>query len=227
MLAPAPVQAEALSPLRRLVFDLSPVLAGGLPILLEGGIPFELLREEVEVLAPREVRVVQEGVFPGDQIELVIRQRQIEVGIVQRLVVVRRREEAGVLLRDLKILYRSGEGLRGGLPVFFYEAVPSLVIRVPEIGEGHGELFVDELLVLGQGKDALELADRSLVIVLLVQIDAREPVVRLGVIRMLLVGAGVGLDRSEEHTSELQSLAYLVCRLLLEKKKKSKYTDLS
>src|SRR2546425_4072082 len=33
-----------------------------------------------------------------------------------------------------------------------------------------------------------------------------------------------GLDshiRSEEHTSELQSLAYLVCRLLLEKKKKT------
>src|SRR2546425_6921368 len=30
------------------------------------------------------------------------------------------------------------------------------------------------------------------------------------------------LERSEEHTSELQSLAYLVCRLLLEKKKKKK-----
>src|SRR2546425_8342733 len=29
----------------------------------------------------------------------------------------------------------------------------------------------------------------------------------------------VGWERSEEHTSELQSLAYLVCRLLLEKKK--------
>src|SRR2546425_2298781 len=29
-------------------------------------------------------------------------------------------------------------------------------------------------------------------------------------------------DRSEEHTSELQSLAYLVCRLLLEKKKNRK-----
>src|SRR2546425_4063949 len=28
-------------------------------------------------------------------------------------------------------------------------------------------------------------------------------------------------ERSEEHTSELQSLAYLVCRLLLEKKKRS------
>src|SRR2546425_7163704 len=33
--------------------------------------------------------------------------------------------------------------------------------------------------------------------------------------------------RSEEHTSELQSLAYLVCRLLLEKKKKRKTTTKS
>src|SRR2546425_4070707 len=31
-----------------------------------------------------------------------------------------------------------------------------------------------------------------------------------------------GARRSEEHTSELQSLAYLVCRLLLEKKKKNR-----
>src|SRR2546425_11930411 len=30
--------------------------------------------------------------------------------------------------------------------------------------------------------------------------------------------------RSEEHTSELQSLAYLVCRLLLEKKKNKRST---
>src|SRR2546425_6168746 len=30
----------------------------------------------------------------------------------------------------------------------------------------------------------------------------------------------IQVERSEEHTSELQSLAYLVCRLLLEKKKK-------
>src|SRR2546425_12854484 len=41
------------------------------------------------------------------------------------------------------------------------------------------------------------------------------------------LGALIGGDlerttRSEEHTSELQSLAYLVCRLLLEKKKKLK-----
>src|SRR5438034_5574733 len=33
---------------------------------------------------------------------------------------------------------------------------------------------------------------------------------------------GAGLQRSEEHTSELQSHSDLVCRLLLEKKKKRK-----
>src|SRR5947199_5843580 len=32
----------------------------------------------------------------------------------------------------------------------------------------------------------------------------------------------LGAPRSEEHTSELQSLRHLVCRLLLEKKKKKK-----
>src|SRR5437016_7015901 len=41
-----------------------------------------------------------------------------------------------------------------------------------------------------------------------------------------LDGAGAvlrrGTSRSEEHTSELQSLTNLVCRLLLEKKKKKK-----
>src|SRR5437763_14731619 len=34
-------------------------------------------------------------------------------------------------------------------------------------------------------------------------------------------------SRSEEHTSELQSPMYLVCRLLLEKKKKNQFRSLS
>src|SRR2546430_9927261 len=40
-------------------------------------------------------------------------------------------------------------------------------------------------------------------------------------------GLAVNLPRSEEHTSELQSQSNLVCRLLLEKKKKNKegYND--
>src|SRR3989441_3644662 len=43
-----------------------------------------------------------------------------------------------------------------------------------------------------------------------------------GVARFLGEAGAYARERSEEHTSELQSLAYLVCRLLLEKKKKKK-----
>src|SRR5262245_63883738 len=58
--------------------------------------------------------------------------------------------------------------------------------------------------------------------------EAEREVVRVGdVLERLLVGHQALLDqihqrlvRSEEHTSELQSLRHLVCRLLLEKKKK-------
>src|SRR5690625_5318978 len=37
----------------------------------------------------------------------------------------------------------------------------------------------------------------------------------------IVASVGAGTDRSEEHTSELQSRGHLVCRLLLEKKKQS------
>src|SRR2546422_4000141 len=47
----------------------------------------------------------------------------------------------------------------------------------------------------------------------------RQPVAPLGQRRGARL-AGRHLPRSEEHTSELQSRLHLVCRLLLEKKKK-------
>src|SRR2546423_6977154 len=46
-----------------------------------------------------------------------------------------------------------------------------------------------------------------------------QPAFGAGAVRHRLAGVPYGEGRSEEHTSELQSLAYLVCRLLLEKKK--------
>src|SRR2546425_9617295 len=49
---------------------------------------------------------------------------------------------------------------------------------------------------------------------------------RRGEAAVVLRGAAEG-QRSEEHTSELQSLAYLVCRLLLEKKKKKQTAELN
>src|SRR5687767_15436359 len=50
--------------------------------------------------------------------------------------------------------------------------------------------------------------DAALVLLYLDELSYREMADVLGI-----------SERSEEHTSELQSLAYLVCRLLLEKKK--------
>src|SRR3712207_8327840 len=54
---------------------------------------------------------------------------------------------------------------------------------------------------------------------------------RVGVVHSYVYARAAGGDlleahRSEEHTSELQSRQYLVCRLLLEKKKKNAYTSL-
>src|SRR3712207_8851007 len=58
--------------------------------------------------------------------------------------------------------------------------------------------------------------------VAVVVLESDLPVERLGDgIRMLdLEVQGANVERSEEHTSELQSRQYLVCRLLLEKKKR-------
>src|SRR5256714_7909834 len=49
-------------------------------------------------------------------------------------------------------------------------------------------------------------------------IDAVREIVKQDPDAKILMCSAMG-QRSEEHTSELQSLAYLVCRLLLEKKK--------
>src|SRR2546429_9820915 len=51
----------------------------------------------------------------------------------------------------------------------------------------------------------------------------RSPMKRAGftLIELLTVVVIIALVRSEEHTSELQSRLHLVCRLLLEKKKKT------
>src|SRR3712207_7749344 len=45
------------------------------------------------------------------------------------------------------------------------------------------------------------------------------------IFRAIVEGICYGTERSEEHTSELQSRQYLVCRLLLEKKKTKRTTN--
>src|SRR5205823_6927507 len=73
--------------------------------------------------------------------------------------------------------------------------------RVPQRGWGHGVVF-------RVGEEPLPRPFRT-----------GRQAVRRGGVRSDAHGHREGDGRSEEHTSELQSLAYLVCRLLLEKKR--------
>src|SRR4051794_41594720 len=63
-------------------------------------------------------------------------------------------------------------------------------------------------------------------VALAVETEAMTAAARAGV--AVPEGGGTGLlDRSGEHTSELQSPVHLVCRLLLEKKKKTLITRIA
>src|SRR3712207_6894840 len=79
-------------------------------------------------------------------------------------------------------------------------------------------LFRSIVLVINKGYRVRRLVDgcqRSSVVAVVV-VPAVADVV---VVRVAVEGGVLVRVRSEEHTSELQSRQYLVCRLLLEKKK--------
>src|SRR3712207_7367204 len=105
------------------------------------------------------------------------------------------------------MLRRTSPTARQACPRFFF-----LMIRRPPRStlfpyttlfrsRADGEPRVQQLRVVELGDEAL--------------VDVAQAVDQLAVPRL------GGDHRSEEHTSELQSRQYLVCRLLLEKKKKS------
>src|SRR5438045_8031495 len=106
--------------------------------------------------------------------------------------------------------------------------------KLAPVGEAHGHLIgvghyvgVGEDVAVGIDDETRARAARRRYIAALPfprsgNAEAAEEVVER-IVRRELQPAGPCLrflDRSEEHTSELQSLRYLVCRLLLEKKKK-------
>src|SRR2546430_7569599 len=92
-----------------------------------------------------------------------------------------------------------------GVAGLLQEAARVLGVRVrPQVGD---ELVAAEAALARGGEEGEE----------------RE---RLALLRGSAHGHAVGCYRSEEHTSELQSQSNLVCRLLLEKKKRN-YTNMS
>src|SRR2546425_11858983 len=94
-------------------------------------------------------------------------------------------------------------GLRAGGEIGHVDVVRAHEADHPAVGRELGEHLVAGLLA--HGSEALRR-------------EVPDVVRALGVLAPH--ARRVSKDRSEEHTSELQSLAYLVCRLLLEKKKK-------
>src|SRR2546425_6732347 len=121
----------------------------------------------------------------------------VVIGFVAGLVTV------GYLLQDLPPI----TGL--------HEYQPSLVTRVYSADKQViGQFFVERRILV-----PLDKIPRQLVNALVAIEDSRFFEHRgldfVGIARAAIT------NRSEEHTSELQSLAYLVCRLLLEKKKKN------
>src|SRR5256886_8094406 len=108
------------------------------------------------------------------------------------------------------------------MPLFFFTALPFvfffffLMIRRPP----RSTLF--PYTTLFRSGDVAERARRAL------RREAVEPrgVDRIAAVRPSLVPRH-DEDRSEEHTSELQSQSNLVCRLLLEKKKRDRQNPFS
>src|SRR5438046_7668636 len=73
----------------------------------------------------------------------------------------------------------------------------------------------DALHAVGEVCQSLKLGKRALIV-------ADETTMKIAgtTVEMELTARKIRSSRSEEHTSELQSLTNLVCRLMLEKKKK-------
>src|SRR5205823_7995638 len=87
------------------------------------------------------------------------------------------------------------------------------LFRSDEIEKAHPDVWNSLLQIMEEGRltDSFgrQIDFKNAIIIMTTNIGAGE----------IITQKPLGFDqRSEEHTSELQSLAYLVCRLLLEKK---------
>src|SRR3712207_7381427 len=99
-----------------------------------------------------------------------------------------------------------------------------------QLGEPLDVRLVDERLVVGDRQPPVTLPVEERVddhalghvrrgVLVVAAVLVAEVVAEQRLVPLDLAGGRLGVGRSEEHTSELQSCQYLVCRLLLEKKK--------
>src|SRR2546425_9642703 len=108
--------------------------------------------------------------------------------------------------------FRAKEVIEESDTIVGYETYVSLVEDLIEGKEIHRYAMTQEV---ERAHQCIELAKTGKIVSL---VSSGDP----GIYGMAGLIYEILSERSEEHTSELQSLAYLVCRLLLEKKKKKK-----
>src|SRR2546425_5504046 len=127
---------------------------------------------------------------------------------------VSRVDEAGVDLAPRDILERLADVLREDEPV--PEALPQaerLEALLGILANRYGPRIADHDLLNARAEQVGRRGDPEL------RIGRRDDGQDIAGEEPACARPDQTLPRSEEHTSELQSLAYLVCRLLLEKKK--------
>src|SRR5258707_6075344 len=110
---------------------------------------------------------------------------------------------------------------------------PSLCLLssfLPQSLRGLSPPMTNELITLVKGSSLLSAISifeltRSTQVIIAQKFTPFELYALLAVFYLLIISPLSRLsERSEEHTSELQSRQYLVCRLLLEKKKKNQHS---
>src|SRR5258707_2305990 len=122
---------------------------------------------------------------------------------------------------DRLILKRIAEGDRQALAELYLRHQRSLFNYLLQLTSDHGmaeEILQDTLVAVWKSAHTFE--NRSTLLTWLIGIARRQAHNTLRQ-RKLPQLHEAKLERSEEHTSELQSRQYLVCRLLLEKKKQT------
>src|SRR5436853_2811632 len=130
------------------------------------------------------------------------------------------REKLKLLDMDEKLMNRSvNEGFSGGEKK--RNEILQMAVLEPKLAildETDSGLDIDALRIVANGVNAMRSPDRAIIVVTHYQRLLNYIVPDF--VHVLVNGRIVRSGRSEEHTSELQSLRHLVCRLLLEKKNK-------